>query len=258
VWVDSCSLDLGRVRAGIRANGARIAAEIARGFRDRTVDDPDVSRNFSVAMSPNPTRAHLLFWGGCVVARSFDPHRIIRSLVDHLAAHTTPPEGAVWISSLPYVRDGRAALLPYPLKDDLRILDRQLRIEGYVAVDAPRALVDLTTGDLIVADPLRPDWDAMGSATSGVPCRRAEPTVEYGRYPIDRWVFIDYSGKWGSISRATATRAAVLEILGGIESLSMPLLERVASLFERIDASSMFPDHPNAALTATTGRPPPA
>ena len=258
MWVDSCTVDLGSLRAGIRVNTEAGAKAVRRALAAHVVDDPLAPKNFSLRFSPTTSDAHLLFWGGCVAARSFDPHRILRSLVDHLSAHRPPPEELVWISSLPYVRDGRAVLMPSPFKDDLRIVDRQLRTAGYVAVDAPRALVDLVSGELVVTDLVDVDGDALARAADGVVQRRAEPTLAHGRYPIERWVFVDYGGRWGPISRATATRAAVLEILDGIHHPDAELLATVAELFTSIRAASMFPGHSSAMVDAVLDRPPPA
>jgi hypothetical protein len=253
VWVDSCTVDLGRVRAGVRANTRQAADAIAAALAPRVVDDPAARRNFSLMVSQSPTRAHLLHWGGCVAARAFDPERLVRALVDHLAAHQPPPEGLVWIASRAYVVAGKAVLLPTPLDDDLRVHDRELRLEGMVALDSPRALIDVRTGELVVEDLLGPDWSAFEDLISASPRRRAEPTVPFGRYPIERWVFIDYSGRWGPISRATAARAAILEILDGVERPTMELFEHMGAIFERVVATSMFPDRPKAAQLAAIG-----
>lgn len=256
MWVDSCAVDLGPVRAGIRTNTGPSAAALHQALRRHAVDDPLAPKNFSVRFSPTATDAHLLFWGGCVAARSFDPDRIVRSLVDHLSAHRPPPEGLVWVASLPYVRDGRAVLMPARFNDDLRIVDRQLRQAGYVAVDSPRSLVDLGTGELVVADLVEPESEALARVVEGIVRRRAEPTVALGRYPIERWVFVDYTGRWGPITRASATRAAVLEILGGIDHPDAGLLARVARVFTGVRATSMFPGHPTAMVDAVLDRPP--
>lgn len=253
MWVDSCTVDLGRVRAGIRANTRAAAEATAEALASRVVDDPAARRNFSLMLSQSPSRAHLLYWGGCVAARAFDPQRLLRALVDHLAAHLPPPEGLVWISSRAYVVDGHAVLLPSPLDDDLRVSDRELRLEGLVAVDSPRALVDLRTGELVVEDLLGADWSAFDDVVADATKRRAEPTVPFGRYPIERWVFIDYSGKWAPITKATATRAAILEILDGVERPTVALFEQIGAIFDRVVATSMFPDRPKAAKLAAIG-----
>lgn len=256
MWVDSCSVDLGTVRAGIRTNTTASAAALERAFAPYVVDDDEAPRNFSVRFSTDPKNAHLLFWGGCIAARSFDPARILRALIDHLGAHRRPPEGLVWVSSLAFVAGGRAVLMPSPFDDDLRIADRQLRQAGWVAVDSPRALVDLRSGELVVAPLLDVDARAVAAATAGVARRRVEPTVPYGRYPIERWVFIDYlNKKWGPISRATATRAAILEILDGIDSPDQELLTIVADMFAKVGAKSMYPSHPRATVDAVLDTP---
>lgn len=257
VWVDSCAVDLGRVRSGIRTNGEASAAALARAFRAHVVDDPAAPRNFSVQFSAEPTDAHLLFWGGCVAARSFDPDRITRALVDNLAAHQPPAPGLVWVASLALVKDGRAVLVPARFHDDLRIVDRQLRAAGFVPVDSPRVLVDLEAGELVVPEVLEVDAAALADAVAGVPRRRVEPTVAYGRYPIERWVFLSYRGAWGPISRAAATRAAALEILEGIEAPDRALVATLAELFTRVRATSMFPGHTMAMVDAVLDRPPP-
>lgn len=257
MWVESCSVDLAGVRAGVAANVPGVAVALRQALSRLVVDDPEAPRNFSVRFSADVKKAHLLFWGGCVAARSFDPNRLLRALFDHLGAHLPPPSGLVWVASLAYVRKGRAVLVPAPLKDDLRIVDRQLRGAGYVAVDSPRSLIDPSTGELVVADMVDPDPDAVARAVEGVAQRRAEPTVPIGRYPLARWVFIDYAGGWGPVSRARATRGAGLQVLAGIEHPDRDLLEAFASLFTTARASSMFPGHPSAAFDAVAGRQPP-
>lgn len=250
-------MDLGSVRSGIRTNSHASAAALARALRAHVVDDPAAPRNFSVQYSAEADTAHLLYWGGCVAARSFDPDRIGRALVDHLAAHRTPEPGLVWVSSIPFVHDGRAVLMPSRFNDDLRIVDRQLRAAGYVGVDAPRALVDLASAEVVVPDLPEVDAAALAEAGAGAPRRRVEPTVPPGRYPIDRWVFLSYQGAWGPISRATAVRAAVLEIVDGIERPDRALLATLGELFGRVRASSMFPGHTMAMVDAVADRPPP-
>ncbi len=250
-------MELGTVRAGIRTNTEAAALALARAFRDRVVDDPQAPRNFSVQFSPRRDDAHLLFWGGCVAARSFDPDRILRSLSDHLGAHLPPLPGLVWVTSLPYVRDGRAVLLPSRFKDDLRIVDRQLRAAGYVAVDTPRALVDFASAQLVVPDFVEADAGALADATAGVLRRRAEPTVAVGRYPVERWVFIDNGGEWGPVSRAAATRAAILDIVDGITAPDQDLVTTVARFFTTVRATSMFPGYTLAMVDAVLDRSPP-
>ena len=255
MWVDSCTIDLDGLRAGIRANTDAAADSLRRLAPHRVVDDPDAPRNFSVQFSPSRDDAHLLFWGGCVAARSFDPHRIVRALVDHLTAHLAPPRGLVWVESRAFVGAEGVVLMPARLDDDLRIIDRQIRLAGFVPVDSPRSLIDLTTRELVVPDLLGFDRDAARAIVRGVVTRRTEPTVDVGRYPLRRWVFIDYTGGSGVISRATATRAAVLEIVAGIEAPSVELLDTVAALFADVEAASFFPDYRNATLDALVGRP---
>ncbi|MGH9281570.1 MAG: hypothetical protein ACRD0S_01400 [Acidimicrobiales bacterium] len=254
--MDSCSVELEGVRAGVVANTAPTAEALRRALAGLAVGDPDAPRNFSVLFSRDRRKAHLLYWGGCVAARSFDPDRILRSLCDHLGAHLPPPPGLVWIASLAYVRDGRAVLVPQPLKDDLRIVDRQLRSAGYVALDSPRSLLDPTTGELVAINLVQPDPEALRAAAEGVVRRRVEPAVPYGRYPVDRWVFIDYTGRWGPLSRADATRAAALQILGGIEHPDEALLAALAELFGATGASAMFPGYSDAPFDAVVGRGP--
>ncbi|HET7486624.1 MAG TPA: hypothetical protein VFJ85_01750 [Acidimicrobiales bacterium] len=255
--MDSCTVDLGHVRAGIRANTEGAAAALRRALAPIEVDDPLAPKNFSLAFSRNPTDAHLLFWGGCVAARSFDPDRVVRSLVDHLSAHRPPPEGLVWVTSIPFVGPaGTAVLMPDRYNDDLRIVDRRLRQEGWVPVDAPRALVDLATGELVVADLVEYDREALAAVSEGALRRRAEATVPRGRYPIERWVFVDYTGGWGPIGRGLATRAAVLEIVEGIDHPDVEVVETVSALFTKVAARSMYPGHRSAMVDAVLDRTP--
>lgn len=257
MWVYSCAVELGKVRAGIRTSTEASANGVARALAGRVVDDPEAPRNFSVQFSPTRDDAHLLFWGGCVAARSFDPDRILRSLTDHLGAHLPPPPGLVWVTSLPYVRDGRAVLMPARFKDDLRIVDRQLRAAGYLAVDTPRSLVDFSVGELVVPDFVEADPAALAEAAAGAHRRRAEPTVAYGRYPIERWVFFSTSGHWGPVSRGAAARGAILDVVDGIDAPDPAFVSTVADFFTGVRATSMYPGYTMAMVDAVLDRSPP-
>lgn len=81
--------------------------------------------------------------------------------------------------------------------------------------------------------------------------------MTYGRYAMERWVFIDYTGRWGPVSRAVASRAAILQILDGIESPDLELLTTVAELFTTVRATSMYPGYTMALVDALLDRPPP-
>lgn|GEM_PF-4706605 len=254
MWVDSCTVDLGGVRAGIRANSQAAASGLRQLLGRHVVDDPDAPRNFSVQFSRDPHRAHLLYWGGCVAARSFDPDRLVRAVLRHLSAHLHPPEGLVLVRALPFVHDGVAVLMPETFRDDLRIEDRRLRGMGYVSVDSPRALVDLARAELVVDEPLDTDDRALPLVVSGAARRRIEPTVEPGRYPIERWVFLSQLAQWGDLSRATATRVGVLDVVDGITRLDEGVIRTMAALFTKVRATSMFPTYPGAVVDALVGR----
>src|SRR5581483_9965059 len=121
-------------------------------------------------------------------------------------------------------------------------------------VDSPRALVDLARAELVVDEPLDTDDRALPLVVSGAARRRIEPTVEPGRYPIERWVFLSQLAQWGDLSRATATRVGVLDVVDGITRLDEGVIRTMAALFTKVRATSMFPTYPGAVVDALVGR----
>jgi hypothetical protein len=239
VWVDPFTLDFDGLRIGVRSNRAETRDALRVAFGRYVVGDPEAKPNFSVRVTADPKRAHLLHWGGCVVTRSFDADRVVRSLLQHIEVHLDPPDGTIAVRSLPYVGPHGAILLPAPLDDDLRMRDRRLRDAGYVALDSPRSFVDPVTAELVVTDRLELDRAALAEATDGLPRRRHEPTIEVGRYPIERWMFVDYTGLHGPLSRAGAGRAVAMQLLTDNKNVTAEKLELFAGIFTRARGFAM-------------------
>jgi hypothetical protein len=239
VWVDPLTIDVG-VRIGIRANRPEVRDALARVFADWLVDDATAPVNFSLRLSEDPRRAHILYWGGCVAARSFDPARMIEALVRHTAINQQLPDGLIAVRSLACVSEGRGAVLvPAPLQDDLLARDRRLRADGMLPTDLPWSWLDVEAGAVVVPSLAGVDDAALARAAALGATGRTERSAARGAHPLERWLFIDYTGESGPLSRASATRAACMQVTGGVDGLDPTLVQRLGVMFARVRGLAM-------------------
>jgi hypothetical protein len=159
--------------------GGDLAPNGERPYFGVTVAEPTDDRG--------PRPLHLLHRGADVVVRSRRVDRVLRGLLAHLATcGDLPAMGLVPVEAAVLVRDGRAALVRRPSRPVA--FERRAARAGFRVVDAPVALVDPESGEVVVGapgldvdvDPLTRFADRRGDAD--VP---AEPVAApWGRYRI--------------------------------------------------------------------------
>lgn len=190
--------------------------------------------------------------------RSSDPNRVINALLQSLDTHAGPAPGLARVHGTAVIRDGRAMLVPNRLREQFQNLDRRLRARGVLVVDAPLANLDLKTAEVVIQQQMTVDRAPLDEALAGVPCRRRVPAVKPGRYPLVRWLFVDFwrEGVGGepSFSRATAVRRASLTTVDEIRP-GKPPLEELGRLFESVEAVGVDPQSPGELLDLVTDFP---
>lgn len=211
---------------------------------DKYVISEHTSRpvNYSVRLSRDARTFHTLHRGSCMVLGSPDPQRILGALVRHVEAHAPASDGTVAMQALAVLDGGGVTLVPTLLEEDLRSVERRLTEEGVALLDAPFVSVDLQAGELVVEPWSDVDHAALDELAALAPTpRRLDPPIPEGRYPLRRWLFMDYWQAPGPYSRATATRRAALLVRGGPGAAGPDVLQRLAALFESVEAAGIDP-----------------
>lgn len=255
---DAESLVLGdwiTVRLAEREVALRTSPSITEPLRrllgDHVVDtDPaSVGAHFSAYVPGDLAEVNRLYHGFCPMTRSVDPARVLRSLVGHAAMALPPLEGTVAVYARAAIIDGeRAVMLPHVLDPAIQGYDARLRARGVVLTDAPTLDLDLERGEVNVRDHLGLG-PAIDDLVASLPSRRREPPPAEGRYPIDRWWFVNYLGEPGPATKAQAVRRAAQVIDPG-HDLDGPFFRRLAALFDQVDAQvgDMLHTNPLALL----------
>lgn len=126
------------------------------------VEDPEVPPNYSVRVSDDPKVLHLLYWGGCLVARCRTEDQLIAAIDAHLAGHGPVPDGAVRFSGLALRRGSAAVLLTHVDQQFGAKLGGRLRGDG-VSVDV-RPWIDVLAETLELLPPGSVGLSAPGVA----------------------------------------------------------------------------------------------
>lgn len=113
--------------------------------------DPDAPANYSVRVSDDPKVLHLLYWGGCLVARCRTQDDLIAAIDAHLGGHGPASAGAGRLSGLVLRRGGDAIVLAQVDQSYGAKLEGRLRQDG-VAVDV-RPWIDVDVADLTLLPP---------------------------------------------------------------------------------------------------------
>lgn len=220
-------------------------------FATHVVADDRTGANYSLRLSDDPKVFHVLYRGACVVTASPDPARVVAALVRHLDAHGPTPARLVPVQAVAVIREGRATLLPTLLEDDLRTQSRQLDRAGAQILDTHTVLLDLETREVVVRPRLTLDRSALDRGVALAPApRRPDPPVADGRYPIQRWLLMELWQRPGLYSRATATRRAALVVRGGVPGAGLDLFDRLARLFDVVEAEGIDPGSRQEILAA--------
>lgn len=115
------------------------------------VEDLDVPPNYSVRVSDDPKVLHLLYWGGCLVARCRTGDELIAAIDAHLGGHGPVPSGAVRFSGLVLRRGADAVLLTHVDQQFGAKLGGRLRADG-ISIDV-RPWIDVQADSIAVVPP---------------------------------------------------------------------------------------------------------
>ena len=221
-------------------------------------DDPP-SPNFSlhVAEDDGPRKDfHLLYRGVTPVVRTRDLRRLVDGLLGYLSAAVEHPDDALRLDVLALVKDGAAVLAPAGIASSLASIERRLNAKGLRVVDRPWATVDLSTGELVVAEPeLTVDRSALAELPSG---GGRDGAVPPGRYPVVGWGFGVGQEEAGPISRALALTLGGARLLDRLTLDPQPALDGLARLLGRMQPVAVWADGPEglvAPLVALASRP---
>ena len=155
---------------------------------------------------------HFLYRGSAPVVRTRDPQRLAAGLCQHLAAFLPATSaGRLVVNGVALVGARGALIAPAALRQWMSAVERRLNVRGLRVVDAPWALIDVDTNEVVVPDPvaagLGVELDAFRALDDLALSVHADPPVPAGRYPLVGWAF---TGDGNPMSRAqgVAFRAA--------------------------------------------------
>ena len=194
-WVRTMAVGLGGYNIGIRADSERAAEILADVLSSHLVDDERVPANFSVRLALATAqyggkRLSVLYEGCQLMARSRVARRTLHALLEHLSWYVRQPERELLaVDATVVVRGREAVLLPSAVRVSVLARVTELSRRGLAVLDAPAALVDPVTGELVVRAPAI-DVDSATLAElqvreDGTP----EPALEPGRYTLTACVF---------------------------------------------------------------------
>jgi hypothetical protein len=152
---------------------------------------------------------HFLHRGSATAVRTRDPLRVVNGLWSHLA--TFEPEygrGLLEANAVALVGARVALVAPAALRQWMARMERRLNVRGLHVVDMPVTLIDPTTAEVIVPDPvatLGVARDAFAGFGDDDAVSRTDPFVRPGRYPLQTWAFV---GDATPVSRARAVAYA--------------------------------------------------
>ena len=228
---------VGHLTIGVRADPAGVGTRLRQALAAHIEASVAVPPNFSVRIAEQPDSFHFLYWGGRTVVRTRDAGRLLHGLLTYLSVHGDPAPGTLPVRSLALVRNGSAVLCPPGLRNSLAKIEPLLVRRGFTVLDAPWAIVDLATCELVVPEPdLVVNRSALAEIVDAAPAGRRSPPVDPGRYPIAAWLFTDPDAALDtSLSRASATVRA-LSILPPPTPIPPAALDGLGGLFARVPA----------------------
>lgn len=255
-WGAVVAVEVGSRWAGVRLPSPEVAERFQAVWTRPTRLQPDAPPSVHLLPAEDSSRLHRMHRNGCLTASTGDPRRLVITAARHLAATLPAPLGTARFQTLAVVRDGVATLLPSLLDERLLHHQRRLREHGFLVTDAPASLLDLDTGELVVApdDLLDPD-ELDGLAAAFGHTRRVEPVVEPGRYRVDRWFFLDVFGPERS---PLPTSDAVRYALSAAREPAQPILEALTRLLGSIRTERINPSYDGSTVDILLDRVGPA
>jgi hypothetical protein len=165
---------------------------------------------------------------------------VLAALLQHLSAELTPPDPSLTrVDATAVLRGDDALLLPGGLDNFVKETQPRFARAKLCLVDAPRVLLDLDRGELVVPDPALPhdpsvidDLDAIAELGRELP--RARP----GRYPVRTWFMVRQPDQVGPMSPAVAATAAVPKLFAPDDLRTD--VERLAALFELVEPRAVW------------------
>ena len=174
---------------------------LRRALAAHLVDDPDAPANYSLQLLPAPAPGapaqplHRLFEGSRELVRDRSADRVVGALLSALGGFARP-DGThlqVWATALAGAEG--AVLVPVQWRGRLPHLQRGLRHTGWRILDAPFVSLDLTSGDVLVADPaLTVDVPALQDLLESVP-GRGTGSVSPPPWQLRGWLLPPSSGE---------------------------------------------------------------
>ena len=218
---------------------------IRRALRPHLVAGLEPPANYSIRLAEpeTPHRRgagfHFLYHGSAPVVRTRDPQRLAAGLCQHLAAFLpASTDGLLIVNGVTLVGARGAVIAPAPLRQWMSAVERRLNVRGVHVVDAPWVLVDVDANEVVVPDPaaggLAIDRDAFRALEDLAPASRADPAVEFGRYPLAAWAFI---GDGTAMTRAQGV-AYTLRLTNSTTGLQ-PALDALAQIMQATPAVSV-------------------
>lgn len=194
-WSRRATLRVGASLVDVGSDDAALDGALRAAFAAHLGSEVDAARTrellpyYGVALAAElpasgPRPLHRLHRGTTVPVRSRDPERVLRALATHLATHADL--AASGLAPLPgLVIGGPAGAVIVPRPGRPVAYERELVARGLRVADAPVALVDVETREVVVGAPgltvdLAP-LEAQGSARPGSPDPAA---LTWGRYPL--------------------------------------------------------------------------
>lgn len=128
------AVEVDGLRIGIRAQDERQQRWLRELLQDFVVDDPGVVPNYSVRVSDDPGALHLLYWGGCLVARCRTEPELIDAIAAQLGGHGVPETGTVRLDGVALRNQSDAVVLthvdyPYAVKIAGRLRRHAVTVE---------------------------------------------------------------------------------------------------------------------------------
>jgi hypothetical protein len=169
---------------GIRMSDNRLDGILAAVLRDSLVPDVEAPANLSVLFGEDHASAHayhFLYRGGVRVARAASVGRLLRATISHLEAFVDPRPGTTRFNTK-IVCHARGVVLIDPFFGyAFDALERRLGRRGLHIVDAPYAVVDRSTLDVVIEAPrFTLTADALAEINRSFPAPVPEEPVERG------------------------------------------------------------------------------
>jgi hypothetical protein len=172
---------------GIRMSDNRLDGILEAALGDNLVPDVEAPANLSVLFGEDHASAHayhFLYHGGVRVARAASVGRLLRATLTHLEAFVDPRPGTTRLNTM-ILCHARGVLLIDPFFGySFDALERRLGRRGLHIVDAPYAVVDRNTLDVVIEAPRFTLTAALAEINRSFPAPVPEEPVEPGRRPL--------------------------------------------------------------------------